>query len=102
MSTVNRRGVSYSVLVTLVGRLSGTRIQSGQINWEECGSSPVSASYTLVFALQLRKKHGKTSVRVEFYTSKEGHSKMYIYIYLCVCVCVYERDLFLFYCHLPL
>jgi hypothetical protein len=31
---------------------------------EECGPCPVFASYTLVFALQLRKKHGKTSVRV--------------------------------------
>jgi hypothetical protein len=32
--------------------------------WEECGPCPVFASYTLAFALQLRKKHGKTSVRV--------------------------------------
>ena len=32
---------------------------------EECGSCPVLASYTLAFALQPRKKHGKTSVRVE-------------------------------------
>jgi len=32
--------------------------------WEECGPCPVLASYTLAFALQLRKKHGKTSVRV--------------------------------------
>jgi len=31
---------------------------------EECGPCPVFARYTLVFALQLRKKHGKTSVRV--------------------------------------
>jgi hypothetical protein len=31
---------------------------------EECGPCPVFASYTLAFALQLRKKHGKTSVRV--------------------------------------
>jgi hypothetical protein len=30
----------------------------------KCGPCPVSASYTLAFALQLRKKHGKTSVRV--------------------------------------
>ena len=29
----------------------------------ECGPCPVLASYTLAFALQLRKKHGKTSVR---------------------------------------
>ena len=34
-------------------------------NWEKCGPCPVFASYTLAFALQLRKKHGKTSVRVE-------------------------------------
>jgi hypothetical protein len=33
-------------------------------NWEECGPCPVFAGYTLTFALQLRKKHGKTSVRV--------------------------------------
>jgi len=33
-------------------------------NWEECGPCPVFASYTLAFVLQLRKKHGKTSVRV--------------------------------------
>jgi hypothetical protein len=30
----------------------------------KCGLCPVFASYTLAFALQLRKKHGKTSVRV--------------------------------------
>jgi hypothetical protein len=28
-------------------------------NWEECRPCPVFASYTLSFALQLRKKHGK-------------------------------------------
>jgi len=33
-------------------------------NLGECGSCPILASYTLAFALQLRKKHGKTSVRV--------------------------------------
>jgi len=33
-------------------------------NWEECGPCPVFAKYTLAFALQLRKKHGKTWVRV--------------------------------------
>jgi hypothetical protein len=31
---------------------------------EECGPCPVSASFSLAFTLQLRKKHGKTSVRV--------------------------------------
>ena len=33
-------------------------------NREECGPCPVFASYTLAFALQLRKEHGKVSVRV--------------------------------------
>jgi hypothetical protein len=32
-------------------------------NLEECGPCPVFAGITLIFALQLRKKHGKTSVR---------------------------------------
>jgi hypothetical protein len=31
---------------------------------EKCGPCPVFESFTLAFALQLRKKHGKTSVRV--------------------------------------
>ena len=31
---------------------------------EVCGPWPDLASYTLAFALQLRKKHGKSSVRV--------------------------------------
>ena len=35
-----------------------------QLIWEECGPCPVFVSYTLAFALQLTKKHGKTSVRV--------------------------------------
>jgi hypothetical protein len=33
-------------------------------NVEECGPCPVFASYTLAFALQLRKKYGKPSVRL--------------------------------------
>jgi len=48
----------------LFGSLSGFQTQSGQTNWEECGPCPVFASYALAFALQLRKKHRKTSVRV--------------------------------------
>jgi len=35
-----------------------------QLIWEERRPCPVFASYTLAFALQLRKKYGKTSVRV--------------------------------------
>ena len=33
-------------------------------NQVECGPCPVFVRYTLAFALQLRKKHGKPSVRV--------------------------------------
>jgi len=33
-------------------------------NWLECGLCPVFTSYTLAFALQLKEKQGKTSVRV--------------------------------------
>jgi len=33
-------------------------------NVEECAPCPIFASFTLAFALQLRKKHGKTSVRL--------------------------------------
>jgi hypothetical protein len=35
-----------------------------QTNVGECGPCPVFASFTLAFALQLKKKPGKTSVRV--------------------------------------
>jgi hypothetical protein len=38
-----------------------TQIQG---NVEECGPCPAFASFTLAFASQLRKKHGKTSVKV--------------------------------------
>ena len=33
-------------------------------NVEECGPCPVFESFILAFSLQLRKKHGETSVRV--------------------------------------
>jgi hypothetical protein len=33
-------------------------------NVEECGPCPLFVSFTMAFALQMRKKHGKTSVRV--------------------------------------
>ena len=32
--------------------------------WKSAGRAPVFASFTLTFALQLRKKNGKPSVRV--------------------------------------
>jgi hypothetical protein len=43
---------------------SNNRTTQITTNVEECGPCPVFASFTLAFALQLRKKHGKTSVRV--------------------------------------
>jgi hypothetical protein len=68
--------------INFVGWLSGFWAQNGSVtNWRyatyvrrfgeaaapgggECGPCPDFASYTLAFALQLRKNHGKTSVRV--------------------------------------
>jgi hypothetical protein len=41
----------------------------------EAAPCPVFASYTLTFALQLRIKHGKTSVRVATHTSQAGTVK---------------------------
>jgi len=62
-------------LLTLIGLTAGgsstiniytqTICRTAQLILEECGPCPVFGSYTLAFALQLRKKHGKTSVRVE-------------------------------------
>jgi len=46
-------------------------------NVEECGPCPAFASFTLAFALQMRKKHGKTSVRVRK-TSVRSQSTVYI------------------------
>jgi hypothetical protein len=43
---------------------NNNRTTQMQTNVEECGPCPVFASFTLAFALQLRKKHGKTSFRV--------------------------------------
>jgi hypothetical protein len=44
-------------------------------NLKECVPCPVFASFTLTFAIQLRKKHGKTSIRVaEEYTHTHTHT----------------------------
>jgi hypothetical protein len=40
----------------------------------KCGPCPVFASYTLIFALQLRKKHGKISVTVAKYKNDEQYN----------------------------
>jgi len=57
-----------------------TQHRTTQLIWEECWPCPVFVSYTLAFALQLRKKHGKTSVRVEYteqsiYNSNHLHTQ---------------------------
>jgi hypothetical protein len=43
-------------------------------NFEECGPCPVFANFTLAFALQLRKKHGKNSVRVQYTYYQNTHT----------------------------
>jgi hypothetical protein len=40
----------------------------------KCGRCPVFASYNLAFVLQLRKKHGKNSVRVAQYNNNEEYN----------------------------
>jgi len=47
-------------------------------NVEECGPYPVFASFTLAFALQLRKKQGKTSVRVRKTSVRLGKTSVRI------------------------
>jgi len=47
-----------------IEKSNNNRTTQIKTNLEECGPGPVFASFTLAFALQLRKKHGKTSVRV--------------------------------------
>jgi hypothetical protein len=50
---------------TINNKTPGITNKTDQItNLEECWPCPVFANYTLAFALQLKKKHGKTSVRV--------------------------------------
>ena len=57
-------GSSTVHIYTQTTQLTTHRTTQKTTIWEECGPCPVLASYTLAFALQLRKKHGKTSVRV--------------------------------------
>jgi hypothetical protein len=53
-------------------------------NWEECGPCPVFARYTLAFALQLRKKHGNTSVRVAGECSWHDGNRLYRRAYITI------------------
>jgi len=43
-------------------------------NVEECGPCPVFARFTLTFALQLKKKHGKPSVRLRRTSVRVQHT----------------------------
>ena len=59
-------------------------------NVEECGPWPVFASFTLAFGLQLRIKHGKTSVRVrkpsvrlQYTYYQNTHTNTHIWDLLC-------------------
>ena len=49
-------------------------------NLEEYGPCPVFAKFTLAFALQLRKKHGKTSVRVQYTYYQNTHTLQNLHI----------------------
>jgi hypothetical protein len=49
---------------------NGTDITIKRKKQNCCEPCPVFGSYTLAFALQLKKKHGKTSVRVAARTSQ--------------------------------
>jgi len=53
-----------------------------QLIWEECGPCSVFESCTLAPALQMRKKHGKTSVRVagECQLAKNIQNRAYLSI----------------------
>jgi hypothetical protein len=45
-------------------------------NWEECGLCPVFATYTLAYALKLRKKHGKTPKKSHGKTSGKSTEQL--------------------------
>ena len=53
----------YTQTIHITAQLTQTIHRTQLTNWEECWPCSVFASYTLAFALQMRKKHGKTSVR---------------------------------------
>jgi hypothetical protein len=59
---------------TTQNNTNNNRTRQITTNVEECGPRPVFASFTLAFALQLRKKHGKTSVRVQYTYYQNTHT----------------------------
>jgi len=52
-------------------------------NVEECGPCPVFASFTLAFAVQLRKKHKKNFSQSAEKPQSEYESKKYEFSYWC-------------------
>jgi hypothetical protein len=58
--------VLLQIYTQTVHKIQGTTYTAKQKKkWsEKCGPCPACASYTLAFALQLREKHEKTSLRV--------------------------------------
>ena len=54
----------YLYLTKVIFMLNKAIFMLKRRNFTECGPCPDFASNTLAFALQLRKNHGKTSVRV--------------------------------------
>ena len=66
----------YSTHLHIDNTQNNTNNNTTQItpNLEECGPCPVFANFTLAFALQLRKKLGKTSVRVQYTYYQNTHT----------------------------
>jgi len=66
-------------------------------NYEECGPCPVFAGFTVTFALQLRKKHGKASVRVAIHkhTINVYHTFEVFHLSLFFCIPILSISLFL-------
>jgi len=56
--------VAVHIYTQTIHRTTQQSNNADTTNVVECGPCPVFASFILAFALQLRKKHGKTSVRL--------------------------------------
>jgi hypothetical protein len=54
--------------------LTNNTHNTGKGKFGNCGPCPVFANYTLAFALQLRNKHGKPSVRIAQYKNDEQYN----------------------------
>jgi uncharacterized integral membrane protein len=54
----------YTQTIHRTTQLTTHRTTQLTTTWEECGPCSVFAIYTVAFALQPRKRHGKTSVKI--------------------------------------